>query len=582
MRTPPPPSLRLPALAALLAALAAPAAIPCRGAATDPGVPRLEKHGGATQLVVDNKPFLIRGAELSNSSASSLEFMKPVWPRLVDSRLNTVLATVTWELIEPQEGKFDFRLVDGLIEQARAYDLRLVVLWFGSWKNGKSTYQPLWVKTDQARFPLVQSEQGRSLNTLTPFGDATCEADARAFAALMRHLREVDGTRHTVLMIQVENEMGVLEDSRDYGSAARAAFAGPVPAELMGYLAAHKDSLVSELRELWEANGARSSGTWAQVFGPGKPAGKEIPVRTLVPPMTEAEHETAWRKLWWPVDEIFMAWRYARFVNRVAEAGKAEYPLPLYVNTWLQQRDHAWPGTYPSGGPVPQVLNVWQEGAPAIDVLAGDIYVPEFQETCERYHRCGNPILIPESRGGGAGAAQAIWAFGKMDAIAYSPFGIDRAPDVDPEFAQGYDIIAQCSPLILEHQGDATMTAVLLEQGGAPQTVRLGDYQIEARYAAHGPGPLHAVASPERVAGLFIATGPDDLIIVGRAMNVYFSCAAAPAQSVGLGTVDEGVYADGVWIPGRRLNGDETPEWKALHFRAEKYGIQRVKLYRYH
>jgi beta-galactosidase GanA len=545
-------------------------------------VPHLQKHGGATQLIVDGKPFLIRGAELSNSSASSLDFMKPLWPRLLDSRLNTVLATVTWELTEPEEGRFDFRLVDGLIEQARACDLRLVLLWFGSWKNGKSTYQPLWVKTDQARFPLVQNEQGRSLNTLTPFGDATCEADARAFGALMRHLREVDGKRHTVLMIQVENEMGVLEDSRDYGAAARAAFASPVPEELMSHLVAHKDALVPELRELWESNGARSSGTWAEVFGPGKPAGKEIPVRTLAPPMTEAEHETAWRKLWWPADEIFMAWRYARFVNRVAEAGKAEYPLPLYVNTWLQQRDHAWPGTYPSGGPVPQVMNVWQAGAPAIDVLAGDIYVSEFQETCERYHRCGNPVLIPESRGGGPGAAQAIWAFGKLDAIAYSPFGIDRAPEADPEFAQGYDILAQASPLILEHQGDGTMSAVLLEQGGAPQSVRLGDYGIEARYAAHGAGPLRPAATPERVAGLFIATGPDEFVVIGRAMNVYFSCAADPAESVGLGTVEEGVYAGGVWVPGRRLNGDETPEWKALHFRAEGYGIQRVRLYRYH
>ena len=580
MRTPR-PSLRLPALAAWAAALAALGAMPCRGAAADPGVPHLQKHGGATQLVVDGRPFLIRGAELSNSSASSLEFMKPVWPRLQENRLNTVLATVTWELTEPQEGRFDFRLVDGLIDQARARDLRLVLLWFGSWKNGKSTYQPLWVKTDQARFPLVQNEQGRSLNTLTPFGDATCEADARAFGALMRHLREVDGKRHTVLMIQVENEMGVLEDSRDYGAAARAAFASPVPEELMSHLVAHKDTLVPELRELWEANGARSTGTWAEVFGPGKPAGKEIPVRTLAPPMTEAEHETAWRNLWWPVDEIFMAWRYARFVNRVAEAGKAEYPLPLFVNTWLQQRDHAWPGTYPSGGPVPQVMNVWQAGAPAIDVLAGDIYVPEFQETCERYHRCGNPLLIPESRGGGSGAAQAIWAFGKLDAIAYSPFGIDRSADADPDFAHGYDIVAQASPLILEHQGDGTMSAVLLEAGGPPQAVRLGDYRIEARYAANGPGPLRPATAPERVAGLFIATGPDDFVVIGRAMSVYFSCAAAPAEGVGLGTVDEGVYAGGLWVPGRRLNGDETDQGQHWRFSTFAVGIQHCTVYRY-
>ncbi len=581
MRTLTPSYLRLPALAVLAASITALGSAPSLASAADPAVPHLEKRGSATQLVVDGQPFLVRGAELSNSSASSLDYMKPIWPRLAASRLNAVLATVTWELVEPEEGRFDFKLVDGLIDGARANDLRLVLLWFGSWKNGKSTYQPLWVKTDQARFPLVQSEQGRSLNTLTPFGDATCEADARAFAALMRHLREVDAQKHTVLMIQVENEMGVLEDSRDYGPVAAKAFAGPVPAELMSYLAAHKDALVPELRELWEANGARSSGTWAEVFGPGKPAGKEIPVRTLVPPMTEQEHETAWRKLWWPADEIFMAWRYARFVNRVVEAGKAEYPLPMYVNTWLQQRDHAWPGTYPSGGPVPQVMNIWQAGAPAIDVLAGDIYVPEFEELCERYHRCGNPLLIPESSGGARGAAQAIWAFGKLDAIAYSPFGIDRSAVADTELALAYGAVAQVSPLILEHQGSGTMTAVMLDRDGAPQTVRLGDYQIEARFSARGPGPTVSSLSPERVAGLFISTGPDDYVIVGRAMNVYFSSATAPSDNVGLGTVEEGVYTEGRWVPGRRLNGDETPEWKGLRFPAETYGIQHVKLYRY-
>jgi hypothetical protein len=569
---------RLHALALLsVASVAALGPVPGRCAADDFAAPHLQKSGTGTQLIVDGQPFLVRGAELNNSSASSLDYMRPLWPRLVASRLNAVLATVSWELIEPEEGRFDFKLVDGLIDGARANNLHLVVLWFGSWKNGKSTYQPLWVKANQARFPLVKSEEGRSLNTLTPFGDATCESDARAFAALTRHLREVDGRRHTVIMIQVENEMGVLEDSRDYGPTASREFSGPVPAELMDYLVAHKDALVPELGELWAANGSRASGTWTEVFGPGKPAGKAIPVRTLCPPMTEQEHETAWRGLFWPVDEIFMAWRYARFVNKVAEAGRAEYPLPMYVNTWLQQRDHAWPGTYPSGGPVPQVMNIWQAGAPAIGILSGDIYVPEFEEECARYVRCGNPLFIPESRGDARGAAQAIWAFGRHDAIGYSPFGIDRFAGPDSDLAQAYDVVAQVSPLILEHQGNGTMTAVLVDHGGPPQSVRLGSYQIEARSSARPGGPT----PPERVAGLFISTGPDDFVVVGRAMNVYFSSATKPADNVGLGMVEEGVYSDGRWVPGRRLNGDETPEWKALRFPAERYSIQHVKLYRY-
>ena len=544
-------------------------------------LPLLQQQGTARQLIVDGKPFLVLGAELNNSSASSLDYMKPLWPRLVATHLNTVLATASWELIEPEEGKFDFALVDALIKEARANDLRLVFLWFGSWKNGKSNYQPLWVKMNQTRFPLIQNQQGKSLPTLTTFSDANRDADARAFAALMRHLREVDGGKHTVLMIQVENEVGVLEDSRDYSPAANRAFAGQVPKELMDYLQQHKDALVPEFREVWTANGFKTSGTWMEVFGPGKPEGTQIPVRTTNPPMSVEEHETAWRKLHWPVDEIFMAWHYARYINKVAEAGKAEYNIPMYVNAWLQQRDHAWPGTYPSGGPLPQVINVWQSGAPAIDILAPDLYAPEFEEVCARFNRCGNPLFIPESRGDERGVANAIWAYGKHDAIGYSPFGIDRFAGADSELARGYAVVSQVAPLILEHQGKGTMNALLLERDGAPQTVRLGNYNFEARYSSRSFGPAGTDTPPERVAGLFISTAPDDFVIVGRSMNVYFTAADDPSASVGLGTVDEGVYDDGRWVPGRRLNGDETPEWKALRFREDNYSIQRVKLYRY-
>jgi beta-galactosidase GanA len=576
MKTPTRLPFTLPASVALVTAMAGASG---QAALPDRGLPCLEKQGAAMQLVVDGKPFLILGAELNNSSASSLEYMKPLWPRLVATHLNTVLATVSWELIEPEEGRFDFRLVDGLIQDARANDLRLVLLWFASWKNGKSNYQPLWVKSNQERFPLAMDEQGRSMPILSTFSDVNRDADARAFAALMRHLREVDGQKHTVLMIQVQNEVGVLGDSRDYSPTANRAFAGPVPKELMDHLRRHQETLVPELRELWTANRSRAFGTWTEVFGPGKPAGQAIPVRTLAPPLTAEEHETGWRKLHWPVDEIFMAWNYARHVNRVAEAGKAEYDIPMFVNAWLQQRDHAWPGTYPSGGPVPQVINVWQAGAPAIDLLAPDIYVPEFEEMCARFRRSGNPLFIPEARGDTRGIANAILALGKYDAIGYSPFGIDRFAGADTELARGYEIASQVAPLILEHQGKGTMTALLLDRDGQPQTVRLGGYDVEARFSTRSLGPA-TDAAPERVAGLLISTGPDDFVVVGRSMNVYFT-AADSSDSVGLGSVDEGVYVDGRWIPGRRLNGDETPEWRALRFRSDGYSIQRVRLYRY-
>ena len=397
-------------------------------------LPHLSREGAATQLIVDGKPFLILGGELHNSSSSSLDYMQPIWPRLAAIHVNAVLTPVSWDLIEPQEGKFDFTLVDGLLQQARHNNLRIIFLWFGSWKNGVSTYPPAWVKTDYARFPRARDEAGRPLEILSTFGAASRDADARAFAALMRHIREVDAQNHTVLMMQVENEVGVLRETRDRSPVANDAFARPVPADLMQYLRKHKETLIPEFRKVWDDAGGKTSGTWEQVFGPGKPAGLAIPVRTLSPPLTPQEHETEWRDLHWPVDEIFMAWQYARYVNQVVQAGKAEYNIPMYVNAWLQQRDHAWPGTYPSGGPLPQVMDVWRAGAPALDMLSPDLYVPEFDELAARYTRSGNPLFIPEAPETLAALlANVFAAFGQYAGIGYSPFGIENPSTAEPD-----------------------------------------------------------------------------------------------------------------------------------------------------
>ncbi len=256
------------------------------------------KKGTATQLIVDDQPFLMLGGELHNSSSSSLDYMKPIWPELREMNLNTVLTPVAWESIEPEEGKFDFTLVDGLIRGARENNLRLVFLWFGSWKNSMSSYVPAWVKTDQQRFPRAERSDGAGEEILSAFSETNCDADARAFAALMKHLREFDGSKHTVIMVQVENEIGMIPEARDHSVIANKLFSEPVPKELMGYLEQHRDALIPEFSELWENTGFKTSGTWEEVFGPG--------INT---------------------EEIFTAWFYSRYTDRVAAAGKAEYSL---------------------------------------------------------------------------------------------------------------------------------------------------------------------------------------------------------------------------------------------------------------
>jgi hypothetical protein len=559
--------------------------------------PHLRQQGTATQLMVDGKPFLALSGELGNNTASSLENMQPIWSRLLAGNLNSVLAAVSWAQIEPEEGKYEFALVDGLIQEARRNHLKLVFLWFGSWKNGLSSYPPYWVKKDYKRFPRIRIKGGGTLELLSTFGTATRDADARAYRALMRHIKKVDGSDHTVIMIQVENEVGVLRDSRDRSEAANSAFAGQAPQELMAYIQKHKDTLAPELREVWVANGFKTAGTWEEVFGAGKPGSVEMPIQTTRPPMSAEEHETAWRKLHWPVDEIFMAWHYAKFVNKVVEEGKAEYNIPMYVNAWLQQPNMAWPGTYPSGGPLPQVNDVWRAGAPAVDMLSPDLYLEYFDEVCQRYTRNGNPLFIPETRASGV---NALVAFGKYGATGFSPFGIERMVGPDTELATTYRLIGQMAPLIAAHQGKDTMTAALLRQGDAPRQVRLGNYTLNLSYTGRGrvpiapeparaaqqgapaaaapPGPA-SIAAPGEAAAILVASGPDEFYMGGGGMRISFTPNTPGPAIVGLGIVQEGKFVDGKWTVVRQLGGDDIGQGEILTLRPNT--ILRVAVYRY-
>ncbi len=509
-------------------------------------MPHLRSQGNATQLVVDGRPFLVLGGELHNSSSSHLAFMEPIWGRMVDLNLNSVLLPVYWELIEPQEGSFDFALVDGLLDGARRHGLRLILLWFGSWKNGMSSYVPAWVKRDTARFPRIAIGDGTTIEVLSTLAPANSEADARAFGALMGHLRTVDADEHTVLMVQVENEVGVLGDSRDRSEAATRAFQGPVPDRLLDYLAANHASLGPEIRDRWEAAGARTSGSWEDVFGPGA--------------------ET---------DAIFMAWQYATYVDRVAAAGKAEYPLPLFVNAWLSAETQT-PGDFPSGGPLPQVMDVWRAATEHIDLLTPDIYQVNFEDWCRRYTRNGSPLFIPEMRRDADGARNVWYAIGQHNAIGTSPFAVDslEEPSNTP-LAHSYAALRQIAPLILEHQGANAIVGFLLDEQQPSVTRELGGYELTISLDA----VFHLKA--EIGYGLIVAVGPDTFVGAGSGFRVAFRPLDAGRQSVGILAVEEGQYDNGQWMPGRRLNGDENDQGRMWRFSPKGISVERCSVYRY-
>jgi len=572
-------------------------------AVKDSSAPHLETRHGVKQLIVDGQPFLILGGELHNSSSSSRQYMKRIWPQLVEKNLNTVIGAVSWELIEPQEGKFDFSTVDDFITDARQNHIKVVFLWFGSWKNGLSSYQPLWVKTDPKRFPWVKNSAGKTLDILSTFSDATRDADAMAFAALMRHIRQFDGKEHTVLMMQVENEVGIRDDSRDRCAAANAAYAAPVPKDLMNYLVQHKATLAPELLEVWEANGYKTSGTWEEVFGPGKPAS----VQLYGPDLTDEKKNIYWRQLNWVSDEFFMAWRYSTFINKVAAAGKAEYNIPMYCNAWQQQPGCPRPGEYPSGGPVPQVNDIWRFGAPSIDFLSPDLYIPQFDWDCERYTRNGNPLFIPEANTGSEAAGHALTALLKFNGIGFSPFGIDgfggfrrpaqdtnSTPSVPPpdSLAQTYAILDYLAPTILANQGKQTIAFLQPtdDTNAQPQELKLGDYAISVGplinngfggrggfggFRGFGGGPTLTNVSPAR---FVINTSSGAYVFVGGPASVTFTPNTPDLGNVVLGSFDESALVDGRWVPGRRLNGDETDHnrrWQDMR----SFGIYRYTVF---
>ncbi|MGB2870205.1 MAG: DUF5597 domain-containing protein [Bacteroidota bacterium] len=511
----------------------------------------MKKQGTATQLVVHGKPFLILGGELGNSTASSLEYLRPSWKKFQAMHLNTILSPVYWELIEPQEGKFDFSLLDGLIRDARKHDIKLVLLWFGSWKNSMSCYVPEWVKKDFVRFPRAQDQKGRSMEMLTTFNRNSLETDKKAFVALTSHLRKFDGRENTVVMIQVENEIGMIPDARDYSGDATKAFQSAVPAELMTYLQGHKEHLQPEFRVLWEKGGFKTSGTWEQIFGVGL-----------------------------QTDEIFTAWNYARYVEQVTVAGKKEYNLPMYVNAALIREGYR-PGQYPSGGPLPHIMDVWKAGTPSIDFLAPDIYHGSFVDWSSKFRRDDNPVFIPEAGLSHRSAADALFAIGQLDAIGFCPFAIESNDPAGHRLSKAYDLLAQLAPIILEKQGKNVMAGISAEKDRPETIVKFGEYQMTASFELLDRYAGPTTDTDPRGGGIIIQLGPDEFILAGSGLIVTFQSLNSDRPLAGILSIDEGRYEKNVWKAGRRLNGDQSHQGRHARLPYGDFQIQRVKLYQY-
>jgi hypothetical protein len=475
-------------------------------------IPHLAKNGNATQLMVDNKPFLMIAGEVHNSSASTVEYMKPLFPKLKKMNLNSVFVTLAWEQFEPKEGTYDYTLVNAIIKNAKENNLKVCLLWFASWKNGESSYTPMWVKKDTKRFFRVKTKEGKKIETMSPFCEATKKADTKAFAALMKHIKEVD-TDQTVILMQPQNEVGMFQDI-DYNDISLELFEKEVPKTLMDYLKKNKKNLETYITKAWSKNKYKTKGTWKEIFG-DTPEAKTF----------------------------FTTWQYATYINNVAKAGRAEYNLPMMVNSWIVQKPEDLPGVYPNGGPVSRVIDIWKAAAPDIDIQSPDIYLENFKEIVAMYHREDNPLLVPEST---SEVGRAFYAFGEHDAICYSPFGIEDAAD-NFLFTKSYEVLTEVQHLIKKYQGTGNMVGILKEGNETFREVFMGDYKVKVMYEKPN----------EPSFGIIIQEDNNEFIVIGMNMSIYFT--SEVKKNIGyIGQALEGRFENEIWVTTRMMNGDET------------------------
>ena len=525
---------------ALIVLLFVTAACAVSGAAE---TPKFVEKDGRWALLVDGQPYLMLGGQIHNSSAWPSE-LPAVWKALAELHANTVEAPVYWEQVEPQPGKFDWDNVDLLVKGAREHSLHVVLLWFGTWKNGNMHYVPQWVKTDAKRFPRVIRADGEPIDVLSASSRFDLEADKAAFVALMRHLKALDGNEHTVLMVQVENESGIVGSVRDFSPESNKEFAGPVPADMVA--ATHKQP-----------------GSWSGVFGGD-------------------------------ADELFQLYHQAHYLNEIAAAGKAEFDIPLYMNVWLSyppaelpERRLPVPGIqYPSGGAVQRWVGLWRTLAPSISAIAPDIYGDDagfVHDVLAAYHRPDNPLLVPEIGRPDAFARYDFLALGE-GAVGIAPFGVDPRGwnilgDVPAAgHARNFALLAPMVREVAKLNFEGKLKTSMEEVGRAQQELDFGDWQATISYGfpqhdgrrPPGTNDAHGVA-------LVAQLGPDEFLVTGVDVSVSFHVPGRlPGMRMQILSAEEGSYQDGVWKPVRLWNGDETD--RGLQFHGDDPAVVRVKL----
>ena len=507
------------------------------------------------------KPFFSLGGQARNSSGYNPAEFDQAFKALHKLGGNTLLIPIYWEQVEPVEGQFNFESVQAILERARQDGVKLILLWFATWKNGKMVYTPAWVKQDPARFKRVISPTGRSIWVLSSHCDDNFKADKKAFLVFCQYLQENDPDG-TVLSIQIENEPGIMGSDRDYGPEAQAIFEGEVPADFLEKLNTAPNSPVYQI---WQQAGGKESGNWPTLFGDA-------------------------------AGELMSAWSIARYIDKLAEAGKQILDRPMYINVWLGEMYWRIAGeSFPSGGATSKTLDIYKWYTLNIDLIAPDIYISDnkgFEQICANYSRTDNPFFVPESLPFGSNAWLIFRAIADYHAIGYHVFAIENTLEPDGTvippaqmLAESYRCLRTALPLLHEYQGTDKIHAVVQEENMSHQVLDFEGYHGMVWF---GETPINYVpqdwrhqprwltlqnGDPQRGRGLIFQVSKHEFYVVGSHFRLVLRPKANPECSIdptlavpflltrlaNYVTVEEGHFDDSSqFIHHRYRNGDET------------------------
>jgi len=471
-------------------------------------IPHLEEINDHRVLIVDGKPFIILGLQWDCDGCYTPEDMDPFFEHGESMGLNTASLLLYWREIEPEEGKYNFTMLDHRIDIARKHHMKIVLVWFASFKNGCLTYAPDYVRKDHQRFRKVKDKKGsQHTNNCCPTAEETHKRDELALIQIFNHLKEVDSKDHTVILFQMENETGIFGTNRCYCDIC---------------------------------NNKYSKFDYKSEYG------------------VQAE-------------EAFSATCIAEYCDSLAKTIKEIYPIPVYMNAWLpaayvNQR----PGfDYPSGGPVPGMLALYYKTIKHIDFLSPDIYqygYRDFNYYSKIYTAKDNPLFIAEcATGKGARTEKNIfYAIGYYAAIGYDPWAINRCcpgfmsePLVNTadgkwseeayELHKSYKMINEAIYPIVMAQNTENLKTFVEEEGDNGILLSFNELDVEIKFD-----------HPKKSArGFVIRQTKDEFILVGAGAHISFS--KKGGERVPVSIVESGLFNDNKWICRYQHSSERAP-----------------------